>query len=76
MELESPIRTSNGNISIKVKILNKLTIDVNSPYSIFSPPDDIIELREYLIPIANEFEIYSLKWMPSQINSTNFLFEE
>jgi len=73
MELESPIRTSKGEISIKIKILNKLTIDVHSPYSIFSPPDHLRELGNYLIPIANEFENYSLKWMPSQIKSINFL---
>ena len=73
MELESPIRTSNGNITIKIKILNKLTIDVNSPYSIYTPPNNLRELTKYLIPIANELENYSLKWMPSQIKSINFL---
>jgi hypothetical protein len=73
MELESPIRTLKGEISIKVKILDKLIIDVNSPYTIFSPPDNLRVLTDYLIPIANEFENYSLKWMPSQIESTKFL---
>ena len=73
MELDSPIRTSKGEISIKIKILNKLTIDVYSPYTIFTPPDHLRDLINYLIPIANEIEKYSLKWMSSQIKSSNFL---
>jgi hypothetical protein len=73
MEFESPIRTSNYNLSIKVKILNKLILDIESSNSKISPENHILELKEYLIPIADEFEKYSLKWMPSRIDSTYFL---
>jgi hypothetical protein len=72
MELESPIRDRQGNITIQIAVVENLITHYSST-SKTPVPDTTSELMMYCGEIARYFEGYSVKWFPSPILSAQFL---